>query len=67
MFEWLKGLRDGVWGVIGAVVALAVLAEVAIPVGHWFWAWVATGNNAMVLIAFALIGGVAAFGAQHAG
>jgi len=57
----LRNLGSGVWAIIVLLAGLAVFAELAVPLGHWFWAWAATGQNAMVLIALALAGGVAGF------
>lgn len=58
--DWLNGLRNGVWGIIVGLIGLALLAEFGIGLGHYLWAWVAGGNNALVLIALAIVGGAAA-------
>ena len=52
--EFLKNLGTNVWGLISLFAGLAVFVEFGIPLGHWFWAW--AGQNAMVLIALAVVG-----------
>ena len=56
--EWLKGLGTGAFGIVAALAGLALFVAFAIPLGHWTWEWVAGGNNALVVIALAMVGGV---------
>ena len=55
--DFLKTLGTNVWGLIALFAGLAVFVEFGIPLGHWFWAW--ASQNAMVLIALAVVGGAA--------
>lgn len=52
--QFLKDLGTNVWGVIALLAGLAVFVEFGIPLGHWFWVWAT--QNAMVLIALAVVG-----------
>lgn len=55
MVEMLKTLGMGAWGIIAALVGLSLFVTVAIPLGHWFWAWMVSENHAIGLIAAALV------------
>ncbi len=62
---WLNSLREGIWGVLGALAGAALLAVIVVPLGEWFWGWLSTGSNAMAVIALALIGAGAGFAWAH--
>ena len=60
--EWLKSLTMGVFGTIGLLAGLALLAGFLIPVGNSIFALVGSGSNAMTIIALALVAVVGAAG-----
>ena len=55
MVEMLKTLGMGAWGIIAGLVGLAVFVKVAIPLGHWFWDGWLGGEQALGLIAAAIV------------
>lgn len=61
--DWLKSLGENIWYVLGALAGLALFVQFGIPLGNWVWQWFAT--NVMVVIALALVGGVAKLWGDH--
>ena len=61
--EWLRSLHGTVWDILGALAAIALLAVLVVPLGQWFWSWLASPGNALALIAIGVVALIAVVGA----
>lgn len=55
MWDMVKKLGENLVALLLGLFALALLSKFGIPLGNYTWAWLAEGNNAMVLIAIGVL------------